>query len=156
MANESISGMVLLIVSLTVAAILGGVVLQYAQEISGSIKRRGNDLSMQIETDITIINDPQHVIENIDGKDAVVLYVKNTGSSTLDDTPKLVDVFIDGEFLGEDNISMEVIDENYWGPHAVLKIETTYTREYLGFGDHSAKVITFNTEDELKFRLEGG
>lgn len=163
MADASISRLVLLIISLTIATIIGGVVLQYSERISGSIKERGDGLSKQFETDISIINDPQYMTENenITGPGGngvdnyIVLYVKNTGSSTLENKRNLVNVFLDGEMLREDNIeSMRVINESYWRPHAVVRILTDYTATELGENqDHKAKVITFNTEDSLKFRL---
>ncbi len=154
MAETSITNLIVLIVSLGIAVGIGGVVLQSADMISNSIRDKGYRLSTQLDADISIINDPEYMIENVNGENVVVLYVKNIGSITLENEKKYVDVFLDGEYVAEENIwSMEVIGENRWVPHSVLRIVTSYSQDYLGAGDHKAKVVTFNTEDSIKFRL---
>lgn len=153
MANESISQLIALIVSLTVAVAIGGVIMENADVLSGSIQRKGSNLSQQIETDIKIINDPQYVTENIGGENVVILYVKNTGTETLDNRKDLIDILIDGEYLGRENITSLQTGDEKWDPSDVLTIVTDYTESYLGPGDHEVKIVIYNKKDSLKFRL---
>ena len=153
MAQDSASNMVFLIVSLTVAAAVGGVIIQYSQEISDSIKERGSDLSRQIETDVTIVNDPDYMYEQINGENRLVIYAKNTGSVSLENKLRVVDVFVDGAYLNNENIkSFEVMNNNTWAPSTVAKLTADYS---LNEGDHEVKIEIFNSDDSLKFRLGG-
>lgn len=153
MANQSMSQLISLIVSLTVAVAVGGVILENADILSGSIRRKGSNLSKQIETDIEIVNDPQYVTKNIGEENIVVLYVKNTGTEALDNSKKIIDVFIDGEYLSEENIESLQIESEKWYPSEILTITTDYSENYLGSDDHEARVIIYNKKDSLKFRL---
>ncbi len=151
MAQDSASNLVFLIVSLTIAATIGGVIIQYSQEISNSIQERGNDLSKQIETDIEIVNDPDYMYEYINGGDKLVIYVKNTGSVTLENNLRIVDVFVDGVYINNDVIeSFNVMNNDSWAPSTVAKIVADYS---LSDGDHEVKVEVFNSDDTLKFRI---
>ncbi len=154
MADNSVSQLITLIVSLSIAVMIGGVVLQSVDSISGSIEEKGSDLSRQINTDIEIINDPKYVTENTGTDNVVVIYVKNTGSTTLENEKKILDVFIDGEYLSIENItSLEVKGDGEWTPSGTMKIETTYSESYLGPGDHKVRVVIYNNKDSLNFVL---
>ncbi len=153
MAGDSATKLVFLIVSLTVAAAVGGVIIQYSQEISNSIKERGSSVSKQIEADVTIVNDPNYMYENINGENYLVLYVKNTGSNTLENSLKITDVFIDGNYVKDENIqSFQTLEYNSWAPSTVAKVTADYS---LDSGDHQAKIEIFNSEDTLKFKIGG-
>ena len=153
MAQDSASNMVFLIVSLTVAAAVGGVIIQYSQEISDSIQERGSDLSRQIETDVKIVNDPEYMYENINGENRLVIYAKNTGSGTLENNLRLVDIFIDGTYVQNENIeSFSVLDQSDWVTSSVAKISLDYN---LSDGDHEVKIEVFNSDDSLRFRIGG-
>lgn len=156
MADASISQLIVLVVSLSIAVTVGGMVMQTAGMVSGSIERKGSDISRQIATDIKIISDPDHMMENINGDNELVLYVKNIGSTTLENSHKVIDVFIDGKYLYKENIdNLKIMDDGKsWSPSRVLKIITNYSRRSLDTGsDHKAKVVVYNNEDTLKFRV---
>lgn len=156
MADASISQLIVLVVSLSIAATVGGMVMQSAGMISGSIEDQSQTVSRQIETDIEIINDPQYMFENVNGGDNnLVLYVKNTGSEKIENSYSIIDVFVDGTYLSEGNIEKRnIIGDVRWYPSRVLKIVTNYTKENLKSGDHRVKLIVYNNEDTLKFRIE--
>lgn len=157
MADASISQLIVLVVSLSIAATVGGMVMQSAGMISGSIEDQSRTVSRQIETDIEIINDPQYMFENVNGGDNnLVLYVKNTGSEKIENSYSIIDVFVDGIYLSEENIKRRNIigDTTRWRPSRVLKIVTDYTKESLDGVDHRVKLMVYNNEDTLKFRIE--
>lgn len=156
MADASISQLIVLVVSLSIAATVGGMVMQSAGMISGSIEDQSHTVSRQIETDIKIINDPQYMFENVhDGGDnKLVLYVKNTGSRTLENSFSVIDVFVDGTYLSGEKLDKRIMGDTRWYPSRVLKIVTNYTKDEPGPGDHRVKLMVYNNEDELKFRIE--
>jgi len=154
MAQDSASSIIFLIVTLTIAAAVGGMVMRYSQEISGSVQGRGSDLSRQIETDFNIVNDPNYMYQEIDGENRLVVYAKNTGSRTIEPDERVIDVFISGAFVRSGDIdNMEVLEnEDAWVPSSVLKIVIDYD---LDPGDYELKLEAFNNSDSLKFRVEG-
>lgn len=164
MAEASISQLIVLVVSLSIAVTVGGVVLQSAGKISGSIKEKGSVVSKQLETDIKIINDPDHMAwENNVNKENLIVYVKNIGSRNLPASLKIIDLFIDGNYVGSENIAhpdnLTVLNGGQeWGRSKVLEIETSYDNNDIysltGGRDHKLKVVVYNNEDTLKFRLE--
>lgn len=152
MASDSVSNMVFLVVSLVVAASVGGIVIQYSQRVSSSIEREGSDLSDQIQTDISIVNDPEYMTEEVSGENNLVLYVKNVGSRTLEENMNVVDIFVDGDYIPSENVrSFEVLEKNIWRPSSVAKILTNYT---LNSGDHKATVRISSKEDSIEFIID--
>ncbi len=156
MADASISQLIVLVVSLSIAVTVGGMVMQSAGMISGSIEKQGSAVSRQIETDIEIINDPEYMTENIDSDNVLVLYVKNIGSRSIPKDKSIIDIFVDGRYLSGENIeNLIVVNGDSWAPSRVLKIITNYPESYLENlhgTDHSVKVMVYNNEDTLKFR----
>lgn len=130
-----------LIVSSTVAAVLLGSV----QETSNAFSQRSRSLVDTIRDDITIINDPDSVSNS-----PVIIYVKNTGDSSIPVDKKLFDVIIDGTY--QDNYSVTSIsgDEELL-PSDVAKITVNTT---LSSGTHTVRIYVRGNEwDELKFRI---
>lgn len=161
MAEASISQLIVLVVSLSIAVTVGGVVLQSAGMISGSIEEKGSVVSRQLETDIKIINDPEHIAwANNQNKDNLIIYVKNIGSRSLPASMKIIDLFIDGNYIDSENVSLRVLNEGpkKWERSKVLEMETTYDNKEIynltNGRDHKLKVTVYNNEDTLKFRLE--
>ena len=153
MGQGSASSLVFLIVTLTIAAGVGGMVMRYSQDISGSIQNRGADLSRNIETDFSIVSDPDYIYQEINGENKLVVYVKNTGSNTIENDLRVIDVYIDGTYLSSENIEvLSVADSDIWKPSSVLKIVIDYS---LPDGDHEVRVGVFNNSDSLKFRKGG-
>ena len=91
--------------------------------------------------------------DEINGENRLVIYAKNTGSITLENSLRVVDVFIDGAYLNNENIkNFEVMNRTAWTPSTVAKLTADYSLEP---GDHEVKIEVFNSDDSLKFRLGG-
>jgi len=130
-----------LIVSSTVAAVLLGSV----QETSNAFSQRSRNLVDTIRDDITIINDPDNVSNN-----PVIIYVKNTGDSSIPVDKKIFDVIIDGVY--QDNYSVTSISGGVeLLPSDVAKITVNTS---LSSGSHVVRVYVRGNEwDEMKFRI---
>lgn len=145
MADASVSQMVFFIAAVLVAGSMAGVFISVSNSMSHTIEQRGDSMSTQLQTDITIINDPV-VVPYSDGN--LTLYVKNTGTSTLSENS--LTILVDGEFYNATRITSSNSDQK-WLPEKVLTIQLEV---YLNPGDHSAKVVTASgINDVLQFRI---
>jgi len=114
------------IIASTVVGIFSGVVYS----ISSGISERGDDVSEKMKSDIIIINDPTNV-----PNDPVIIYVKNTGSSTLDGNSS--DLLVNGSY--HTDVTITVIGGGTWKPSEVISIQANNLN--LATGDHRVKVF---------------
>lgn len=126
------------VVATAAAGILSGVVTDLVEKASV----RGEAFGAEITSDVKIINDPARVLN-----DPVVIYVKNTGSTTLDHEEATV--LVDGAVVAA---TVTLLDgETAFRPGAVMQISHAAA---LASGDHSVQVVMENgVKDELKFRI---
>lgn len=153
MASVSVSHMILFIASIVVAASVVGVFTDSISQVSEAIDQRGISASENIRTDIEIISDSgsDNVYRENLGKDdsgqAVVIHVKNTGSETLTAESDQIDVFLDGEYQTDVNVTL-LGGATSWRPGEVAEVNVTTS---INSGDHRVKVII--NEDEEVFRF---
>lgn len=151
MASVSVSHMILFIASIVVAASVVGVFTDSISRVSEAIDQRGVSASENIRTDIEIISDSGSdsvYRENVgSGTDHVVVHVKNTGSETLQAEAGQVDVFVDGKYQSDVNVTL-LGDTAVWRRGEVAEVNVTTT---INPGDHRVKVII--NEDEEVFRF---
>ena len=141
--GASTSHMVFFITSLVVATSVAGVLLHSVYSISSGIRSREQTLTDQLKTDIEILNDPNSMPNN-----PVLIYVKNIGSTTLDQNR--TDILLDGQLRDSADITL-VNSTGYWAPLEVIEISINTT---LASGDHYVKVVTENgVEDSMNFRI---
>ena len=115
------------------------------QDITTSAGGNAKLLSDQMKTDVTIINDPDEILDD------KTFYVKNTGSITLDGD--LVNVLINGTYISESDMTKSVIGRSdlVWNSTSLLKIELDNA---LPAGDHTIKLITQNgVSDTMDFTI---
>ena len=143
-ADSSVSHTLFFIVAVLVAGSLAGVFIGLANDMSRTMQDRGDAISDQLQTDITIINDPV-VVPYSDS--TLTLYVKNTGTSTL--SRSSLTILVDG--LYQNYTVPGAPADPSWTPQKVLEIEMEVV---LLPGDHKVKVVTANgVADEMQFRL---
>lgn len=157
MASVSVSHLILFIASMVIAVGVAGVFTTSVDDLSQAIDDRGVQVSDNVRTSVDIISDTGS--DNIyDGAGNTTIYVKNTGSQSLDPEIHQIDVLLDGEFVGSDELEISVLsdgNEDTWDRNEV--VELTITRE-LGTGDHRVLVIVNGDEETIQFRVneEGG
>ncbi len=129
------------VIAVTASGILAGVVLELANDVD----IKGDELRESLRTDITIINDPGSV-----PTDPLKIYVKNTGSNTLDQS--VVSVFVDGAFV---SYSVSLMNgATYWRPSEVIEVQVTEATAPMGAGDHQVRIVTESGRSaDFSFRL---
>lgn len=143
-ADSSVSHIMFFIAAVLVAGSLAGVFIGIASSMGQTIQDRGDAIGDQLQTDITIINDPV-VVPYSDS--TLTLYVKNTGTSTL--SRNSLTILVDGLFQNY-TVPGAAADPS-WLPQKVLAIEIEVV---LLPGDHTVKVVTANgIADQMQFRI---
>lgn len=149
-AETSSTHLIFFIVAMIIAAGVAGVIYTNVNAVVNSTQSASSTLSKQLQTDITIINDPGNIPKS---GDIYTFYVKNTGKSTL--TTELVSVLINGVYIPDDDVQKTVIDGGItpvWRTSEVLQLDVTYVS--MPLGDNDLRVITENgVDDFLEFTI---
>ncbi len=142
--------MILFIASMLVAASVAGVFTDTVGQLSGAIDDQGLQVSQDVRTDIEIISDSgSTAVYNASGNDDLVLHVKNTGSQRLPADGESINVFVNGQFETDVNVTL-IGDAPSWRPGEVVRLEIS---EALATNsDHRVKVIVNGDEEVFEFR----
>jgi flagellar protein FlaG len=107
--SVSVSTLVLFIASLVVAAGVAGTLVTTVEDISMSAETTGDEISENIDTDFRIINDGKgdnfYVEDDVTGTSSITLYVKNTGSTDLNQDASRIDILVNGRLITDIEIS---------------------------------------------------
>jgi len=146
MAGSAVSETILFVGAIIITTAVVGVLAGVVQNMSSGVRDRGGMLADELQTDITIINDPEAIDTS-----PLVIYAKNTGSRTL--TASLTEVLLDGQV--SESVSFDILgssDDETWQPGDVLKM--TVNDLAVGNGDHRVRVVSQNgIEDSLAFNV---
>lgn len=148
MASVTVSHLIMFIASLVIAASVAGTLVAGVDRVSSSVDDRSDALTIQIDTDVTIISDPGSDAI-YDGNGTVSIYVKNTGRRPLDPSAEDMDVLIDGRYMT--NVSVSTVTGTGWARGDVIEITVEQT---LDPGDHRISIIVNRNTDLLRFRVE--
>lgn len=145
MADSSTPQMIFFIAAVLVAASISSVFIGIGYDMAQKIEERGDAVKEQIETRISVINDPSFVPYE-DG--VLTIYVKNLSPDQID---KRMDLFLDGVLVNNYSLSIGLSDPMVWGPGVV---QTVYIRSVISPGDHHLKVVLTNgVSATLDFRI---
>jgi flagellar protein FlaG len=147
-ASASVETMILFIAGIVVAVGVAGALTGQVQDLSGAIDDTGLDVAEEVRTDVEVISDPGSQVYNASGAQNLTLYVKNTGSASLDADGSEVDLLLDGQY--ESDLSVTVLDGPSWGPTNVARLNVSVGA--LPADDHRAKVIVNGDEEVFRFR----
>jgi flagellar protein FlaG len=141
--------MILFIASIVVAASVVGVFTDSISRVSEAIDQRGISVSENVRTDIEIISDSgsDAVYRETGDSNHVVVHVKNTGSETLTAESGQMDVFVNGTYQSDVNVTL-LGGASSWRPGEVAEVNITAA---LGSGDHRVKVIINEDEEVFEF-----
>lgn len=145
MASTPVSEIIFFIAALVISSMVAGVMITSIQETSVVFNQKSKSMVEDIRTDITIINDPDNVTN-----DPVVIYVKNTGDSSLAVDNETFDVLINGTY--QTNFSVSSVDgNNELLPSDVANLTINIT---LPSGSHTIRIYAGGSEwDEMDFRI---
>lgn len=148
-AETSSTHLIFFIVAIIIAASVAGMMYTNVNAVVNSTQSASSTLSRQLQTDITIINDPSNIPKN---GDIYTFYVKNTGKSTL--TTELVSVLVNGVYILDEDVQKTVIGgeaTTVWRTSEVLRLDVTYASM---LSDNNLRVITENgVDDFMEFRI---
>lgn len=137
---------VFFIAAIILAAGTIGVFNQSVQKFTGDVASKSDGLSRELTAEVRVVNDPARVPNN-----PVILYVLNTGTSTLAPTETIV--VVDGQV--HTALSFDVLgtsEDIIWRNGQVLMI--TLDGANLANGDHRVKVIgQFGAADTIRFSI---
>ncbi len=134
------------VASVIVAGTVSGIFMAATNNISTSLSDRGDRIQEQLDTEFTIINDPQN-IPNISGY--YRFYLKNIGRNTLQTTNQTVHLFIDGDII---DIAKYNFSDDTIFPNEVTTIYIANTE--IITGDHTLRVVGPQAiDDEFVFSL---
>ena len=149
-AETSSTHLIFFIVAMIIAAGVAGVIYTNVNAVANATQSAGNTLSQQLQTDITIINDPGNIPKS---GNVYTFYVKNTGKKTL--TTELVSVLVNGVYIPDEDVQKTVIGggtTTTWQPTDVLQLDISYPG--MPNGDNYLRVITENgVDDSLEFTI---
>ncbi|KYK20613.1 hypothetical protein AYK25_08775 [Thermoplasmatales archaeon SM1-50] len=120
------------IAAVIVAGMVSGIFIAVTMDITTSLSNRGSRVIEQLNTDYTIINDPD-IIPMIG--EYYIFYLKNIGGARLITTNQTFQVFIDGELIGISQYHFE----NSSIP--VEGVTSLYVNITLTTGDHVLRVV---------------
>ena len=141
--------MILFIASMLVAASVAGVLTDTVGQLSNAIDDQGLQVSQDVRTDIEIISDSgSSAVYNSDGNDNITLHVKNTGSQRLPSDGQSINVFVNGQF--ETDVEVTLLDgAETWRPGEVVELEIS---EAGLSGDTRGEVVVNGDEEVFEFR----
>lgn len=153
MASVSVSHLILFIASMIIAAGVAGVFTTSVDDLAQAIDDQGIQVSDNVRTDVKIISDTGS--DNIYESDNshISLYVKNVGTKNLNAESRQLDVLVNGEFVSNDDIEIEVLDgadEHAWRTSEVIEMTIERT---LDPGDHRVMIIVNGDEEVIEFRV---
>ena len=144
--------MILFIASMLVAASVAGVFTDTVGQLSNAIDDQGLQVSQDVRTDVEIISDSGSDAVYDTTTDNITIHVKNTGSQTLAAESSAVNVFVNGKFETDVNVTL-LADGVNWRPDTVVKVEIDRTDSPLASNsDHRVKVVVNGDEEVFKFR----
>lgn len=147
MAGTAASETILFIAAILVTTAVVGALSVVVTGLAGDVESRGELLSSELRTHITIINDPL-VVET----DPLEIYVKNTGSKSLL-TPD-INVLIDGQVMASGDVAFDVMestDDDTLRQGEVLQI-TVSDQTFNNNEDYRIRIVTDNgIEDTFTF-----
>jgi len=99
------SHVIFFIASVIAAGAVSGVFLAVTFNLNTSVSERGNRVQEVLDTDFTVINDPENI--PLSGGN-YLFYIKNLGRNDLITTEDIFTVFIDGELVIPTNYNFSV------------------------------------------------
>lgn len=144
-ADTTSTQLIFFIAAIVVATAATGVFGTTIARLSHEVQERGDHLQDTIASDVEIINDPTEVPTG-----PTRLYVKNTGTSTLD--KDLTTLLIDGAYT--EYTATLLAGATSWKPGDVVDYSVTSAQWNPTAGDHVVRVIASNgVWDDLRITI---
>ncbi len=166
MSGVSASTLVIFIASILVAAGVAGTLVATVGDISTSAESRGDAITESIDTDIELLNDgggtnfyseDPEVFDGGEYEAEITFFVRNTGSTALLAEPDEIDVLVNGLFVSDADMSVQVEsgeDNGVWAEGEVVELVVGLEDPLDGNGNRLTVSVT-GTERSLEFSADG-
>lgn len=137
--------LIFFIAAVIAAGMVSGILVAVTMNVSTSLSERGDRLQEQLDTDFTIINDPDVIPKT---GDYYIFYVKNIGSAKLVTTNETFQLFIDGDIIAN--------TKYYFGDNSlqVSKVTEIYVNTTLTSGYHTLRIVgPLAVDDKFTFTI---
>jgi len=150
MGSVSVSHLIIFIASIVVAAGVAGTLAGGVTSVSSAIDDGTVDVTQEIRTDITVLNDPSITFQTTDST-SIDVYVRNTGSTDLHPRPANIDIIYNGRFISNEEFTVTEVesDASSWKPGDVVEI--TLTDVEVQDGRNNVYIIVNGNEEEYTF-----
>lgn len=142
-ADTTSTQLIFFIAATVVATAAAGIMAGIVTDLTAKAEVRGKSFGETITSQVTIINDPNHIVTSPDS----LFYAKNTGETELD--WEQMTVILDGSVA---SVTFSLLNgETTFRPGAIVQI--TYPGS-IAAGDHDLKIVMENgVGDTLRFRV---
>lgn len=142
------SHLIIFIAAITVAVVVAGAMSLATDNFVGSLEDKGERKAKELAADVSILNDPTHMVYNRTTRE-LTLYVKNTGSISL--AQDQVEVYVNGSYWEPTSVAL-MGGASSWQTSKTLQVDLEL---YMPAGDHSLRVVVqYGAYDSLDFRLD--
>jgi len=150
MGSVSVSHLIIFIASIVVAAGVAGTLAGGVTSVSSAIDDGTVDVTQEIRTDITVLNDPSITFQTTDST-TINVYVRNTGSTDLHPRSSSIDIIYNGRFVSNEEFTVTEVesDANSWKPGDVVEI--TLTDVEVQDGRNNVYITVNGNEEEYTF-----
>ena len=140
------SHVIIFIASVIAASAVSGVILAVTYGINSSLSEQGERVQDLLDTDFTIINDPENIPSTASDH---LFYLKNIGSKQLTTSNNIFNLFIDGELIVSSNYNFSLVSIKQG------EISTIYVNSSVIItGDHILRIVGPQAiEDEFIFTI---
>lgn len=120
------------IAAVIAAGMVSGIFITVTMNVSTSLSNRGDRVKEQLDTDFTIINDPNTIPRQ---GNYSIFYLKNIGGKTLTTTNQTFQVFLDGEIIPSSSY--------YFSNSSLVKegVTSLYVNMTITTGDHTLRIV---------------
>lgn len=140
------SHVIFFVAALIVAGTVSGIFVAVTTNISGSFNEKGKRVETQLDTEFSIINDPE-MIPLSDNQ--YIFYIRNTGSKKLTTSNETMQVFIDGEIIIMNSFSFSNTSL-YPSEYTMLQINSSI----ITTGYHQLRVVgACGIGDDFTFKI---
>ena len=144
----SLSGshVIFFVAAVIVASIVSSVFVAISLDVSTSLTERGDRLQTQLDTDFSIINDPENIPSS---GNYYLFYIKNIGGNALATSNETFQVFVDGEIIAKTNYYFSASSLQPTDYNTIYVAKST-----IAAGNHVLRVVGQQAvEDEFSFEI---
>ncbi|ASJ02561.1 flagellar protein G [Thermococcus profundus] len=141
-AGGPASELIMFIVAIIVAGSVAGALAYVTNDIAHGINDNGALMADKLRTDFAIINDPNNIPTDADGK--YMFYIKNIGKVSFPFSSDSVQVFIDGNIIPPANLTFTDVNNNEITSLNPYDVGVIHVQTTIDTGYHRIQIVLEN------------